>query len=113
MESQRQQKISRLLQREIADILRKDMNNLGLGAMLTVTKVSVTSDLSLATVYVSLLAAKNNDSVITNLNKHRREVRYVLGQRVRNQLRVIPSLKFFEDDSLDYLENIERILKEK
>lgn len=113
MESQRQQKISRLLQREIADILRKDMNNLGLGAMLTVTKVSVTSDLSLATVYVSLLAAKSNDSVITNLNKHRREVRYVLGQRVRNQLRVIPSLKFFEDDSLDYLENIERILKEK
>lgn len=112
MESQRQQKISRLLQREIADILQKDMNNLGLGAMLTVTKVSVTSDLSLATVYVSLLAAKNNDSVIANLNKHSREVRYVLGQRVRNQLRVIPSLKFFEDDSLDYLENIERILKD-
>ena len=111
MESQRQQKISRLLQRELADILQKDMNNLGLGAMLTVTKVTVTSDLSLAKVYVSLLAAKDNATVITNLNKHSKEVRYVLGQRVRNQLRVIPSLQFFEDDSLDYLENIERILK--
>lgn len=112
MESQRQQKISRLLQRDLGDILQKDMNNLGLGAMLTVTKVTVTSDLSLAKVYVSLLAANDHAKVITNLNKHSREVRYVLGQRVRNQLRVIPSLQFFEDDSLDYLENIERILKE-
>lgn len=112
MESQRQQKISRLLQRDLGDILQRDMNNLGLGAMLTVTKVSVTSDLSLAKVYVSLLAADDHEKVITNLNKHSREVRYVLGQRVKNQLRVIPSLQFIEDDSLDYLENIERILKE-
>jgi ribosome-binding factor A len=112
MESQRQQKISRLLQREVGDILQKDMNNLGLGAMLTVTKVSVTSDLSLAKVYVSVLAANDNAAVIANLNKHTKEVRYVLGQRVRNQLRIIPFLQFFEDDSLDYLENIERILKE-
>ncbi len=112
MESQRQQKISRLIQREVGDILQKDMNNLGLGAMLTVTKVTVTSDLSLAKAYVSLLAADDHAKVIANLNKHKKEVRYVLGQRVRNQLRVIPSLQFFEDDSLDYLENIERILKD-
>ena len=112
MERQRQQKISRLLQKDIGDILQKDMSNLGLGAMLTVTKVSVTSDLSLAKVYVSLLAANNHEAVITNLNKHSKEVRYILGQRVRNQLRIIPHLRFFEDDSLDYLENIERILKE-
>ena len=112
MESQRQQKISRLLQRELGDILQKDMNNLGLGAMLTVTKVTVTSDLSLAKAYISLLAANDHKKVIANLNKHRKEVRYVLGTRVKNQLRVIPSLQFFEDDSLDYLENIERILKE-
>lgn len=110
MESQRQQKISRLLQKDMGDILQKDMSNLGLGAMLTVTKVSVTSDLSFAKVYVSLLAAKDHAAVITNLNKHSKEVRYILGQRVRNQLRVIPVLRFFEDDSLDYLENIERIL---
>ncbi len=85
MESQRQQKISRLLQRDLGDILQKDKNNLGLGAMLTVTKVTVTSDLSLAKVYVSLLAAKDNAAVITNLNKHTKEVRYILGQRVRTQ----------------------------
>ncbi len=111
MESQRQQKISRLLQKDLGDILQKDMSNLGLGAMLTVTKVSVTSDLAFAKVYVSLLAAADHDKVITNLNKHSKEVRYILGQRVRNQLRIIPTLRFFEDDSLDYLENIERILK--
>lgn len=111
MESQRQQKISRLLQRDLGDILQKDMSNLGLGAMLTVTKVSVTSDLAFAKVYVSLLAADDNEAVIASLNKHTKEVRYVLGQRVKHQLRIIPKLRFFEDDSLDYLENIERILK--
>ncbi len=111
MESQRQQKISRLLQKDLGDILQKDMNNLGLGAMLTVTKVTVTSDLSLAKTYVSLLAADDHEKVIANLNKHSKEIRFVLAQRVRNQLRIIPTLRFFEDDSLDYLENIERILK--
>ncbi|MDA3906223.1 MAG: 30S ribosome-binding factor RbfA [Bacteroidales bacterium] len=111
MESQRQQKISRLLQKDMGDILQKDMSNLGLGAMLTVTKVSVTSDLAFAKVYVSLLAADDHAKVIANLNKHSKEVRYILGQRVRNQLRIIPTLRFFEDDSLDYLQNIERILK--
>lgn len=111
MESQRQQKINRLLQKDLGDLLQKDVSNLGLGAMLTVTKVSVSSDLSLAKVYISLLAANDNAEVITNLNKHSKEVRYFLGMRVKNQLRVIPTLRFFEDDSLDYLENIERILK--
>lgn len=111
MESQRQQKISRLLQKDLGDILQKDMNNLGLGAMLTVTKVTVTSDLSLAKTYISLLAADDHEKVIANLNKHSKEIRFVLAQRVRNQLRIIPTLRFFEDDSLDYLENIERILK--
>ncbi len=110
MESQRQEKISRLLQKDMGDILQKDMSNLGLGAMLTVTKVSVTSDLAYAKVYISLLAANDHAKVITNLNKHSKEIRYILGQRVRNQLRIIPNLRFFEDDSLDYLENIERIL---
>jgi len=111
MESQRQQKINRLLQKDLGELLQKDVSNLGLGAMLTVTKVSVTSDLSLAKIYISLLAADDHAEVITNLNKHSKEVRYLLGLRVKNQLRVIPTLRFYEDDSLDYLENIERILK--
>ncbi|HAG15599.1 MAG TPA: 30S ribosome-binding factor RbfA [Bacteroidales bacterium] len=111
MESQRQQKINRLLQKDLGDILQKDMSNLGLGAMLTVTKVSVSSDLSIAKIYVSILAAQVNAEVVNNLNKHSGEIRYLLGQRIRNQLRIIPSLRFYEDDSLDYLENIERILK--
>ncbi len=111
MESQRQQKINRLLQKDLGDILQKDMSNLGLGAMLTVTKVSVSSDLSIAKIYVSILAAQVNAEVVNNLNKHSGEIRYLLGQRLRNQLRIIPSLRFYEDDSLDYLENIERILK--
>lgn len=111
MESQRQQKMNRLLQKDLGEILQRDMSDLGLGAMLTVTKVSITTDLSLANVYISLLAANDNEEVIKNLNKHKSEVRYLLGQRVKNQLRVIPVLRFFEDDSLDYIENIDRLLK--
>lgn len=111
MESQRQQKINRLLQKDLSEILQREMSDLGLGAMLTLTKVSVSPDLSLAKAYVSLLAAKDKEAVIANLNKHSNEVRYILGQRVRNQLRVIPVLRFYEDDSLDYIENIDRILK--
>jgi len=111
MESQRQQKINRLLQKDLGELLQRDMNNLGLGAMLTVTKVSITPDLSLAKVYISLLAADDNEAVIANLNKHSSEIRYLLGQKVRNQVRIIPTLRFYEDDSLDYIENIDRILK--
>lgn len=112
MESKRQQKISRLLQKDISEILQKESFSLTKGAMVTVTKVLVTRDLSLARIYLSIFAAKDKQEVIRNINDQKKELRFRLGTKVRDQLRKVPELEFFEDDSLDYIENIENLLKE-
>jgi len=78
--------------------------------MITVTKVNVTRDLALARVYLSLFATDDKQALIKNIQKHKSEIKYKLGNRVRNQLRGVPDLEFFLDDSLDYIENIENLL---
>lgn len=112
MENTRQQKIERLIQKDIADIIRLDSKNIARNTMITVTKVVVSRDLSTAKIYLSIFAADDNKEVIKNINKRVGEIRYTLAQRVRHQLRVVPELTFFEDDSLDYIENIENLLNE-
>jgi ribosome-binding factor A len=77
-----------------------------------VTKVSVTKDLSLAKIYISLFATKDKTVLLEMIRTRTREIRHELGLRVRNQLRVIPDLQFFIDDSLDYIDNIDHLLKE-
>lgn len=79
--------------------------------MVTVTKVYVTGDLSIAKVYLSLFATKDKHSLIEKIRQHAREVRHYMGQKERYQLRVIPELHFFEDDSLDYIDNLDNLLK--
>jgi len=81
--------------------------------MLTVTNVRVASDLSVAKIYLSIFAPAHNkkDEILKKINLHTKELRRNLGNRVRNQLRVIPELEFFLDDSLDYIDNIENLLK--
>ncbi|PID95677.1 MAG: ribosome-binding factor A [Bacteroidetes bacterium] len=111
MESKRQEKIAKLLQQDLSDIFRLKSRSLG-GAMITVTKVSVTPDLGLAKVFVSIFATKSKEDTLNLIEQHNKEIRYELGKRVRNQLRVIPELRFYEDDSLDYIENIESLLKD-
>ena len=113
MENTRQQKIARLIQKDVAEILRLDVKGIIKGAMITVTKVVVSRDLSTAKIYLSIFAAEDKKEVVKGLNKHVREIRYNLGQRVRYQLRVIPELYFYEDDSLDYIDNIDRLLNEE
>lgn len=110
MDSTRQNKIAKLIQRELADIFLTD----GIpvyDCMITVTQTKVTSDLSLARSFLSIFNAENNEEVIKTVKKNTKDIRYRLGQKVKNQLRVIPKLEFFIDDSLDYLENIENLLK--
>jgi ribosome-binding factor A len=80
--------------------------------MLTVTKVRVTADLSLAKTYVSVFPSAGSDSVIRDLNLNMGQVRHQLAQKIRHQVRKIPELKFFLDDSMDYIENIDNLLKE-
>jgi len=113
MDSTRQNKIARLLQKDISEILQLNSRAFYGGSMVTVTKVRVSSDLALAKTYVSIFVTGQGDkaSVLKNINDHVKEIRRDLGNRVKNQLRVIPDLEFILDDSLDYIENIEKLLK--
>ncbi len=111
MESKRQQKIARFLQKEMSDIFEVDGRNLFPGAMITITKVHITKDMSIARFYLSLFAVKNKQELLETIRTHTSEFRYKLGNRIRRQLRIVPGIEFFEDDSLDYIENIEKLLK--
>ena len=110
MDSTRQNKIAKLIQKELAEIFLED----GIpvyDCMITVTQTKVTSDLSLARSYLSIFNAEDNVVVLNAIRKNTKDIRYRLAQKVKNQLRTIPQLVFFIDDSLDYLENIEKLLK--
>ena len=110
MESTRQSKISRLIQKELSEIFllqAKSMN----GVLVSVTSTRISPDLSIARVYVSVFPSDRSDEIVKNLNTNMRSIRFELGNRLRHQLRIIPELKFFIDDSLDYLERIDELLK--
>lgn len=111
-ESQRQKKIGRQIQKDLGEMLQQDGASIHAGVMYTVTKVRVTPDLSLARVYLSLFPTEEPEVIVSKLNDAAGEFRYNLGKRVRHQLRVVPELRFYLDDSLDYIENIESKLKE-
>jgi len=110
MESTRQQKISRLIQKDLGAIFQEQVRNHFSCALITVTKVIVTKDLSMAKIYLSLFATKDKNALLEMIRTRTREVRHDLGTRVRNQLRVIPDLQFFLDDSLYYIDNIDHLL---
>ena len=111
MESIRQQKVSRLLQREIGDIFTKKEVNLTVNLMISVTQVRVSPDLGVARNYLSLFPSNNREEVIEEIRKHTKEIRYILGKKVGQQLRHIPELYFYLDDSFDYAEKIDKLLK--
>lgn len=110
MESKRQQRISKLLQKDLGEIFQTELRHLTRGAMVTVTKVHITPDLAVAKVFLSLFASADKESLMKNIVKHASEIRGKLGNRIRHQLRAVPELHFYEDDSLDYIENIENLL---
>ena len=109
MESTRQLKVSRLLQKDLGEIFQRESRNLSQGAMITVTKVNVTPDLAMAKVYLSLFATEDKSSLLKHIQQHGKEIRYKLGKRIAKQIRVVPELFFYLDDSLDYIENIEKL----
>jgi ribosome-binding factor A len=110
MESTRQKKVARLLQKEIGSILQQKTSELG-GKMITVTVVRMSPDLSLAKIYLSFFPVKENEDPLSSVKEHTAQIRYELGNKVHNQLRIVPELAFFVDDSLDYIEKIEKLLK--
>lgn len=113
MENTRQNKISRLVQRSLSEIFRAESRNMFDGAMISVTKVNVTRDLSLARNYISIFSTKKSkEEIFEQLMTNKSYIRKLLGQAIGKQVRVVPDIDFFIDDSLDYIENIEKLLKE-
>ena len=110
METTRQQKIARLLQKELSEIFRVQTAKMG-GVLVSVSAVRVSPDLSIARAYLSIFPSERANEIIESINHSARSVRYELAQRVRYQLRKTPELTFFIDDSLDYIEHIDSLLK--
>jgi len=111
MESTRQKKVSRLIQKELADIFLKKGNEFAHGKLISITRVRVSPDLSFAKVYISIFPAINQDDIIHALQEHSSKIRFELGQKVRSQLRIVPDIAFHIDDSLDYIDKIDKLLK--
>jgi ribosome-binding factor A len=111
METNRQKKINKLLQKDLGEIFQREAPNLFQRAMITVTKVNVTSDLSIAKVYISIFGS-DPENIIHLVKVNSNGIRKQLGLRIKNQLRQVPQLQFFVDDSLDYIQNIENLLKQ-
>ena len=112
MPAQRKDKISRLIQRDLGEFFQREGGRMFDGVMITVTKVYVTGDLSLARIFLSLFPSSKKSELIQTINDKKKEIRYHLAAKVRHQLRSVPDLEFFLDDSLDYIDNIENLLKE-
>lgn len=110
MDTTRQSKIARLIQRELSEIFQQQTRATH-GILVSVSAVRVSPDLSIARAYLSIFPPAKSEEILKNINTNAKSIRYDLGTRVRHQLRIIPELKFFIDDSLDYIENIDTLLK--
>ncbi|MAU30627.1 MAG: ribosome-binding factor A [Flavobacteriaceae bacterium] len=112
METTRQKKVSKLLQKDVAEILQTKIKKEGnYGILLSVTKVSVTVDFSLAKVFLSIFPSEMSKQILDEVLKMSPRIRHEIAQKAKKQLRKVPELLFFLDDSLDYIEKIEDSLK--
>jgi ribosome-binding factor A len=110
MKANRQNKIARLLQKELGEIFLLQTKAMK-GLLISVSLVHVSPDMSYARIYLSVFPSDRSEEIIKNINNNVKSVRYELGTRIRFQLRIIPELKFFVDDSLDYIQKIDSLLK--
>ena len=111
MDSIRQNKVARLIQRDLSTLFQQDCKEFTLGAMLSITTVRVSSDLSYAKIYVSIFPSNQVQNVMESLEEHNKSIRFFLGKKIGKQTRIIPELRFFVDDSLDYIDKIDELLK--
>ena len=110
MQETRQNKSARLLQKELSLIFQQQTRATH-GVMISVTRTKISPDLSICTAYLSVFPSERGEEMLNNINANTKSIRFELGNRVRNQLRIIPELRFFIDDSLDYIERIDELLK--
>ena len=112
METNRQKKIGALLQNDLVDILQGEVRKNGMtNLIISVSKVNVTSDLSIAKVFLSVFPSEKGSEILAAVKSNAPLIKHDLAQRVKNQLRKVPNLIFYIDDSLDYIENIDKALK--
>ncbi len=110
MQETRQNKIARLLQKELSVIFQEQTRTMH-GVMVSVTRTKISPDLSICTAYLSIFPSERGEELLQNITKNEKQIRFELGTRVRHQMRIIPELRFFIDDSLDYIERIDELLK--
>lgn len=111
MSSIRQNKVARLLQKELATIFQQNGADWFPNTMVSVTTIRLAPDLGFAKVYLSVFGKMEPKACVTLVNEHSKMIRGDLGRRIKNQLRMVPEIAFYLDDSLDYAEEIEQLLK--
>ncbi|EHQ28237.1 30S ribosome-binding factor RbfA [Mucilaginibacter paludis] len=109
MESKRQQKFAGVIQEDLAAIFQREGMNFLPNTLVTITKVRVTPDLALARVFLSFFNNANTQLALQTIKLHASEIRYKLGSRIKDQVRIIPQLEFFVDDTSDYVERMDKI----
>jgi len=111
MESKRQQKHAKLLQRELGDIFQKEAKHLIGRAMVTITRVMVSPDLGFAKVYLSILLT-DPKTTYELINEHKKEIRHTLAKRIGKSVRIIPEIAFFPDDSASYAQHMDKVISD-
>ncbi|WKK59117.1 MULTISPECIES: 30S ribosome-binding factor RbfA [unclassified Sphingobacterium] len=111
-ESKRQQRFAGVIQQDLAEMFQREGNSWAPGAFITVTKVRVTPDLSIARVFLSFLNTNTAKADIDSIRSKTSEIRYKLGARIKNQARIVPNLEFFLDDTNEYVEHMDKIFEE-
>lgn len=109
MESKRQQKFAGVIQEDLAAIFQREGMNFLPNTLVTITKVRVTPDLALARVFLSFFNNTNTQQSLNTIRSHASEIRYKLGARIKDQVRIIPQLEFFVDDTNEYVERMDKI----
>ncbi|MBR7067181.1 MAG: 30S ribosome-binding factor RbfA [Bacteroidales bacterium] len=112
MEGTRLQKVERLLQKELGGIIQRLTPELFPGRMVTITRVRVSPDLSIARSHVSVFPSQQAQATMAELERSNKTIRLELGRIIRHQLRIVPALSFHIDDSLDYIDRIDSLLKQ-
>jgi ribosome-binding factor A len=107
----RQQKYGRLIQKELSDIFLRDKRGIIGNAFFTIAEVRISPDLSLAKVYLSMTLAKDKNSILTQITSHKSEIRKALGDRIRNQARIVPELVFVIDEVEENAQRMEDLIK--
>lgn len=112
MKHKRKQQMGKLIQKDLSEILQKEGFNIFGKALVTITNINLTPDFSISRVYLSIYNAEDKNSVLSAINEHKHEIRKLLGIKIKNQVRKIPQLEFYQDETLDYVYKMEELFKD-